>query len=127
MPVPQCVPACVFPYAHQAGPGTGISRRSFRNAAPFGRTSSDCKRIRSRRGSSVRRVGAQRLAGVVEVSQGFGVRAPQGGLPVGQPMLMAELRDDWLGATQVGSWHARKQMVFDLVVQTSEGEVNQPV
>src|SRR5687768_17074464 len=61
--------------------------------------------------------GPQRPADVVEVADRLGVGAPQGGLAVRHTVLVAEGLDDGLGAAQVRPWHAREQMVFDLVVQ----------
>jgi hypothetical protein len=60
---------------------------------------------------------------LVEVSHDDPVSAQQAGLGVGDPASGAEVADDGLGAAKVGSRHAGKQVVLDLVVEPPEREV----
>jgi len=60
------------------------------------------------------------------MAQRLGVGASQARLAVGQPVPLAVFPDQGLGTPQVRPRHGGKQVVFDLMVQASEGDVGQP-
>ena len=62
----------------------------------------------------------------VKVVQRLRVGVDQAGFTVSQAVFVAKAPDDWLGVAEVGSRHAGKQVMLDLVVQAAEGEVHQP-
>jgi hypothetical protein len=70
---------------------------------------------------------SQRFAECVQVAQRARVGGEQAGLGVGDLVLRAVGLHQPLGVAQVGAGHAREQVVFDLVVQSAEHLVDEPV
>src|SRR3984957_19044129 len=76
---------------------------------------------------SVLELRAKRAADGVQVAQDLDVGVHQARLVVGDAVLLAERAHGGLGAPQAGPGHGGEQVVLDLVVEATEGEVVEPV